>query len=103
MAIEFEKKYETPLAQKQSELEWLIKFYQLKRAENIRQVCYSAAVGLGFLFLMGFIVGYWRVEGGWVIAGFLSLLTCLAVLVGSAVYVYAEVSRPNLRNPEKYI
>tara|TARA_B110000503_G_scaffold65196_1_gene102499 strand:- start:1305 stop:1613 length:309 start_codon:yes stop_codon:yes gene_type:complete len=101
--IEFEKKYSTPLAQKQSELEWLIKFYELKRASNIRQVCYSFAVGVGFLFLMGFLVGYSRVEGGWVVAGFLSVLTCLSIIAGSSVYAYAENSRPNLRNPEKFI
>ena len=101
--IDFERKYSTPLAQKQSELEWLIKFYEMKRAENIRQVCYSFAVGVGFLFLMGFIVGYSRVQGGWVVAGFLSVLTCLSIIVGSSVYAYAENSRPDLRNPEKFI
>jgi|TARA_R110000782_G_C14535166_1_gene382992 hypothetical protein len=101
--IEFERKYSTPLAQKQSELEWLIKFYEMKRASNIRQVCYSFGVGVGFLFLMGFIVDYSRVEGGWVVAGFLSVLTCLSFLFGTGFYAYSQNSRPDLRNPEKFI
>ena len=52
---------------------------------------------------MGFIVDYSRVEGGWVVAGFLSVLTCLSFLFGTGFYAYSQNSRPDLRNPEKFI
>jgi hypothetical protein len=101
--IEFEQKYSTPLAQKQYELEVLIKHYEIERAGHRSQVLYAVALGLGYVLVMGGFIGYNTFDGGYVVSGWLSILTFGFFIAGSVVRINAEISPPNLRNPERFI
>ena len=101
--IEFEQKYSTPLAQKQYELEQVIKHYEIKRAGHTSQVLYSISLGLGYVLIMGGFIGYNTFDGGYVVSGWLSILAVGFFLAGSVVKINAETSPPNLSNPEKFI
>jgi hypothetical protein len=101
--IEFEKKYSTPLAQKQYEFELVVKSLEIARAENFSRVLYSIAVGFGYVLLMGGFIGYSTFDGGYIVSGWLSILTVGFILAGKIVTINAELSRPNIRKAEKFL
>lgn len=101
--IEFEQKYSTPRAQRQYELETLIKHYEVERAENIRRLLFSIGVGFAYVLLMGGVIGYGTFAGGYAVLGWLSVITVGLFIAGEFVKVNAELSRPNLNHPERFI
>ena len=101
--IEFEQVYSTPRAQKQYELEVMVKYYELKRADNIKTVLFSMGVGFAYVLVMGGIIGYGNFAGGYAVLGWLSVITVGLFLAGEFVKVNAELSRPDLNHPEKFI
>ena len=101
MAIDLEKKYSTPLAQKQYELECAIKSLEMARAGNISRLLHSIAVGFGYVLLMGGLIGYGSFDGGYVVSGWLSILTFGFFLAGSVVKINAEISRPNFSKSQR--
>lgn len=94
--IEFEQKYKTPLAQKQYELEQAIKIFEIRRAENVRALLYAIAAGFGYVLVMGGLIGYGTFPGGYVVHGWLSILTFGTWFVGMAIVPYTEQRAPNL-------
>ncbi len=95
--IEFQENYSTPLAQRQSELEQVIKFYEIQRADSISGLFYGVSVGFGFLFLMGFLVGYDRFAGGYLLLGIFSSLTLTFVLLRRFIVPWVETRNANLK------
>lgn len=93
---EFEQRYKTPLAQKQYELEQAIKIFEVKRAENVRTLLYGIAGGFAFILVMGGLIGYGTFPGGYVVHGWLSLITCGTWLAGMAIIPVTEQRAPNL-------
>lgn len=103
MAIQFEKKYSTPLAQKQYELECAIKSLEIARGENISGLLHAITVGFGYVLLMGGLIGYGSFDGGYVVLGWLSILTFGFFLAGSVVRINAEISRPNFSKAQRFL
>lgn len=101
--IEFEKKYSTPLAQKQFELEQVIKYYELEHAANVSRVMQSLAGGISYVLFMGLLVGYQTFNNGYVVAAVL-FISAAGLLIGSKLLTkHAKTSDPDLTSPEKYI
>ena len=98
-----EPKYSTPLAQKQYEFEVLVKSLEMARAEHISNVFYGFAIGFGYVLLMGAFIGYNTFDGGYIVSGWLSVLTVGFTLAGKIATINAELSRPSIEKAERFL
>lgn len=90
--IEFTRAYSTPLAQRQSELEQMIKFYEIQRAKSVSGLLYGIAVGFGYVFLMGVVVGQSLIVGG-----SLAFFTISFTIAGWLITPYTKRAEPDLK------